>query len=401
MFQDQKTQYPIGEFVIVKIAYYCQHVLGIGHFHRSLAICNALATRHAVTLIVGGREIDSSSEKISYYQLPGLQMDSQFQNLAPCNPEASLDETKQARIEQLTSFFEHHKPDIFIVELYPFGRKAFRFELDPILKGIQTSTLHPCKCYVSLRDILVERKDDKEKFEQRAVTTLNKYFHGLLIHSDESVITLDETFARVSDITIPMAYTGFVTRKSSHRSREEMRRKLQLHDDEKLVVASIGGGSVGSELLEAAIEAFRFLNNSSGYRMQLFTGPYCNDAFYQKLQQLLPEKVKLDRFTDHFPSWLQAADLSISMGGYNTCMNIIEAGIPALIYPFMQNREQRFRAERFKKKGPITLLTPEDLQPGKLAGIIQQNCMIERQQSSINLNGTEGSLHQIEAWHNG
>jgi predicted glycosyltransferase len=30
----------------MKIACYCQHVLGIGHFHRSLEICKALAVHH-------------------------------------------------------------------------------------------------------------------------------------------------------------------------------------------------------------------------------------------------------------------------------------------------------------------------------------------------------------------
>ena len=38
----------------MRITYYCQHVLGIGHLHRSLEICKAIAVEHQVTLILGG-----------------------------------------------------------------------------------------------------------------------------------------------------------------------------------------------------------------------------------------------------------------------------------------------------------------------------------------------------------
>ena len=31
--------------------------------------------------------------------------------------------------------------DLFIMDLYPFGRKAFRFELDPILHAIREKKL--------------------------------------------------------------------------------------------------------------------------------------------------------------------------------------------------------------------------------------------------------------------
>ncbi|HID02727.1 MAG TPA: glycosyltransferase, partial [Desulfobacterales bacterium] len=41
----------------MKVACYCQHVLGIGHFHRSLEICKALAERHETVMILGGPDV--------------------------------------------------------------------------------------------------------------------------------------------------------------------------------------------------------------------------------------------------------------------------------------------------------------------------------------------------------
>ena len=46
-----------------------------------------------------------------------------------------------------------------MLELYPFGRKAFRFELDPVLEGIRDRSLGPCRVVCSLRDVLVEKKN--------------------------------------------------------------------------------------------------------------------------------------------------------------------------------------------------------------------------------------------------
>jgi predicted glycosyltransferase len=382
----------------VKIAYYCQHVLGIGHFHRSLEICKALAGHHQVTLIIGGPDVEPVPENIKLFKLPGLQMDSEFKNLAPCDPDTTLTEVKETRQRQLYEFFESFKPDAFLVELYPFGRKAFRFELDPVLTAIRDGVLFPCKCYVSLRDILVERATDREKFESRALSALNRYFDGLLIHSDENIITLDETFSRYTEIAVPIFYTGFVTRTASNSKREEIRSSHKLRPEEKLIVASIGGGNVGADLLEAVVEAFRIIVDSGPFHLQLFSGPYFPEEKYLHIENSLPANASLDRFTDSFPDWLAAADLSISMAGYNTCMNIIQAGIPALVYPFAQNREQEFRARRLQKKAAIKILSHKDLQTKLLASTMLEMCRMERYPVAINLHGAEKSRQQVEIW---
>lgn len=377
----------------MKIAYYCQHVLGIGHFHRSLEICRVLAERHQVTLILGGPEVQVDNPAISVYQLPGLKMDTQFNNLAPCNTRLSLEEVKAKRAELLFNWFQQNSQDIFLVELYPFGRKAFRFELDPVLKGMRDGALPQCNCYVSLRDILVERPDDREKFEARIIKTLNNYFDGLLLHADNKVVSLGETFSRMNDIHIPTVYTGFITRKSPTTNRPDLRASLSISEDERLIVVSIGGGNVGHELVEAAVQAFPLLTDDR-YRMQLFAGPYFPEESFTRLQASLPEKVRLSRFTDRFPDWLLAADLSISMAGYNTCMNLLGAGIPALVYPFAQNREQRYRVEKLQQFGTFRIIEKHELTAPRLAKIIEPHLSLPRYQCNIRLDGAE----QTRAW---
>lgn len=383
----------------MNVAYYCQHVLGIGHFHRSMEICKAIARHHPTTLIVGGPPVEVAQPGIQVLKLPGLQMDSEFNNLVPCRSDLSLAEVKTARKKQLFAHFEENRPDVFLTELYPFGRKAFRFELDPLLDAIRDGSLPKCTCYCSVRDILVEKKTGREKFEQRVVQTVNSLFDGILIHADPAIITLDETFSRMADIQIPVHYTGFVTKPEPLENRARIREKLGLSPADKLIIASIGGGNVGSELLYAATQAFKIMEGSASAHLQLFCGPYCDEKMYQTLQNSIQENITINRFTDHFPEWLEAADLSISMAGYNTCMNLVQAGIPALVYPFKQNREQRLRAERFGKKIPIAIMDDNDLTPLLLSKRMRQQLESPRFSAQINLYGAEETARQLEIWY--
>lgn len=387
----------------MKVSYYCQHVLGIGHFHRSLEICRAIARHHPTTLIVGGPPVAIDHPGIEVLKLPGLQMDSSFNNLVPCDPDLSLETVKAARKNLLFAHFQDHRPDIFITELYPFGRKAFRFELDPLLLAIDDGSLPNCLCYCSVRDILVEKKSGREKFEQRVVEITNGYFDGILVHADPEIITLNETFSRLEDIRIPLHYTGFVTQAApmpaTDGGGDRIRQKLALSPTDTLIVASIGGGNVGSELLHATLQAFKILEGANSAHLQIFCGPYCDEKTYRSLHISSRRNITVERFSDHFPAWLAAADLSISMAGYNTCMNLVQAGIPALVYPFQQNREQRLRAERLGRKLPLTILNDTDLTPLLLAPKIIEQLEKNRCSTDINLAGAEETARQLARWH--
>jgi predicted glycosyltransferase len=107
--------------------------------------------------------------------------------------------------------------------------------------------------------------------------------------------------------------------------------------------------------------------------------------------------VQVSRFSADFLSYLAAADLSVSMGGYNTTMNILASGVPALVWPFGQNREQRLRAERLADLGALRLLEDEDLRPDRLAAIMDR--WIHRPMRpaiKINLDGAANTARWIE-----
>jgi predicted glycosyltransferase len=378
----------------MKIAIYCQHVLGIGHLYRTLEISRALK-HHEVILVSGGGNANISlPQHVREERLPGLMMDSNFKNIFTTEPGKTVAQVQKERKDFLWTLFEREAPDIFLLELYPFGRKAFRFELDPILNGIRNGDLPRCRVVCSLRDVLVEKKN-VESYENRVVAQLNAYFDALLVHADPELLKLDETFSRMEDIAISVIYTGFVSSAPQSGAGAAIRKHLGIGNNERLLVASAGGGKVGGDLLRSVLEAYAHI--SQELHLHMFTGPYLDDEAFAALKSLENQRIKVLRFTPEFLSFLDAADLSISMAGYNTCMNILATQVPALVWPFPQNREQRLRALKLADLGWMQVLAEPDLDPVRLAGLIErQLAQPLTTKKSVDLNGAARTAAWLE-----
>src|SRR5262249_21602492 len=173
---------------------------------------------------------------------------------------------------------------------------------------------------------------------------------------------LDETFASAKDLPCETHYTGFVMQAAPPRRR--------LAGAPRIVV-SIGGGRVGGELLECAIRASAVVERSHPHRMLAYSGPFASEESWLRAAEAADQSpcVTLERFNPRFLDCLADADLSISMAGYNTCMNLIATGVRALVYPFTggDNEEQSTRARKLQQLGAVEVLEGIDLTPETLA----------------------------------
>ncbi len=379
-----------------RVLIYCQHVLGMGHLIRSMAIARALKNC-AVTFINGGESLSGVEVPpwVSMENLPPISSDSEFQALKINGHGTTLEQVQHVRKHRLLELYEAIRPDVLLIELFPFGRKRFAFELLPLLAHIRlagSSTQVVC----SLRDILVT-KPDQTRHEDWVVSLMNRYFDLLLIHSDPIFQTLDETFSRRTDLRCDVQYTGFVTQDSDTESDLPAGEPTPSPQQMPLILASVGGGRVGYELLENTVRASSLL--TFPHRLAVFTGPYMPDQQYEALRRLASQHPHIDvqRFTPTFQTLMQQAVLSISMAGYNTCMNVLKTGTRALVLPFTghKNDEQTIRAKKLEKRGQLTVLEPEDLTPDRLtAKIVASLTMPHPGQHSIN---TEGGTHTAAA----
>ena len=382
----------------MKIILYCQNLVGIGHYLRSLEICQAFEG-HDVILVTGGPPTGiSPPNHVRELRLPELTMDFGFKKLISADNGRSVDQVKKTRQKKIIDLFEREAPALFIVELFPFGRSAFNFELEPVFKAVRKGDFPGSHVICSLRDILVEKKDPIA-YEQRVIEMLYSYFDVLLVHSDPSLITLHETFSRVDDIDIPIFYTGFITPKPPPNARQTIRNQLGLHKQDKLVVASAGGGKVGSRLLETVVHAFRLMERERSIHLILFTGPLIKDETFDRLHALSVDRMQVFRFTRDFVSYLAAADLSVSMAGYNTCMNILAAGVPAMVWPYARNREQGLRAGMLARLKTVETIGEADLQPVGLASLMNKALAGKsRSRVDVDLEGASNTVKMLRSW---
>ena len=88
----------------------------------------------------------------------------------------------------------------------------------------------------------------------------------------------------------------------------------------------------------------------------------------QLMAQIPPDRpvLFLDYVQDLDP-YMAAADIVVSMGGYNTMCEILSLERPAVIVPRVKLRtEQLMRAEALSRRGLVRLIHPSDLTPGRL-----------------------------------
>ena len=356
----------------MNILHYTQHVLGIGHLFRSLAIDAALAPA-TVHLVTGGPEVPLAlPANVRHHSMPALKMDSQFQTVQTVDQEADLETTWLQREGLLLQLFRDLNPEVILVEMFPFGRKRFAREILPMLEANRAKA-HPAVTLCSVRDILVE-KEDQAKFERKVLGWLNPYFDGVLVHSDPALIRLDETFARVADIACPIWYTGYVAQGPAAADKSSARAELGLDPAARIILVSAGSGTVGEELLQATLEASILLHKPLPHQLLMFTGPHVGADALMRLtaRSANQSHVRIRDFTPRFPDHVLASDLSVSMAGYNTTMNLLACGTPGLMYPFDQNREQRMRLTALANAGYLCILEAADFAPAKLALIMER-----------------------------
>jgi predicted glycosyltransferase len=371
----------------------------MGHLFRSLELARALSD-HDVILVAGGREVDIElPEHVTLVRLPGLYMDEQFTTLMAEDDGQTVDAVQHQRKEIIFSLFEQHRPDVFIIELYPFGRSMFGFELQPLLKEVRRGRFGDIKVVCSLRDILVEKKH-QQNYEERVISLLHAYFDLLLIHSDERMLTLDKTFGRVADIRIPAVYTGFVSPKANPEAGRQLRRELDIDPEEKLIVVSAGGGRSGYTLLNCILDAYPLMTRTTPIRIEMFAGPFREPEEFKKLTAKVVDGIRIRHYTQRFLDYLAAADLSVSLAGYNTCMNLIAARVPALVYPYSKQQEQPLRVAKLNKFIPMKILTDKDIEPDVISRYIHQMLLELRPAEGVqlNLDGAQNAARTISAW---
>jgi len=150
-----------GAGVSRSVLFHVQYLLGIGHLQRLAA--------HRQRPFAAGDRCDASGggppvaelaadSAIRVVQRPPVRArDARFELIDDAG--RPLDDGFRARRRaDLLAAFDAVRPDAVIIEGFPFARRAFRFELDPLIERLHAAASPP-RLICSVRDIVVMRDD--------------------------------------------------------------------------------------------------------------------------------------------------------------------------------------------------------------------------------------------------
>ncbi len=379
-----------------KVLFYVQHLLGIGHVKRAATLARAMTAKGLdVTVISGGDDVpvlDSSG--MTFVQLPSVRAnDRSFEGLVDAEGNPIDDALKEERKQKLLAIFNDVKPNVLIIELYPFGRRQLRFELIPLLEAAQTAAPRP-HIVCSVRDILVEK--NKPHRDEEMVEKVKTYFDDVLIHGDPGLIPFEKTFGRAEDIKEMLHYTGYVVDKG-------LAEKAESNAGSGEIIVSSGSGAVGENLLCTALKA-RLLTSVQDRTWRILVGYSMSDAVFDSLKKEEVAGVPgviVERARPDFVTLLKNSHLSISQGGYNTIMEVLATKANGIAIPYAggQETEQTLRVRLLEERGLIRQIPEDELTVEGLAKAIDLAVSKPLNSSNaIDMAGAQKTANLVANW---
>ena len=353
------------------VLFHVQYLLGIGHLQRTLRIAEALAADGVlVTLVSGGpRAALPIDPRIRFVQLtPVRSLDAGFALVDNAGGPIS-DALRDDRRRALLDAFAKAHPDVVVIEGYPFARRAFAFELEPLIDAVRAAAPRP-RLVSSVRDIVTVRDDPAR--HRAIVERVRRDFDAVLVHADPSLVPFDASFPAAPEIADRLRYTGYV-------APPDIPPAAEVNEE---IVVSAGGGAAGLVLLRTALAARR-AGCLAHHPWRLIAGTHLPEADFAVLQEGLPPAVVVERFCYNFVGLLRGCRVSVSQAGYNTVLDILAARARAVLVPFAAGREteQQLRAELLQVKGAIELVRESELSPQTLAAAIE--CAARREPPNV------------------
>lgn len=385
-----------------KILFYCQYLAGMGHLVRSTEIIRSLVKEFQVCFVNGGEPIAEFEmpANLDIVHLPPIV--EAGGELRSVDQSQTIETVKAVRTQMLLAIFEQFQPDCVITECFPFSKHKLKYELLPLLERAKAAS-KPVQVVCSLRDLIMTQSRSTQSWNKRyddVCELINRYYDLVLVHGDSQLLRLDDQFPKVNQLNCEVYYTGYVAQSPERSSFPEG--LAALHQNKSKIVASVGGGRFGYSLLNAVVNASDTLSQTIPHHIYAFTGPFMPAEQVSQLHQAIAqnENLTLRRYTPHLINYMAQADLSISLGGYNTTMNILQTGVRSLIFPEAaeeQAGEQTIRAKKLAEKGVLAVLSADDLQGDRLAQKIQTALQQQPIPHAFNLHGADHSAVRLKA----
>ncbi len=380
-----------------RILLYSHDTFGLGHLRRSLAVAEQIATDlvEARQLVVTGSMVAGAfalPPQLDLIKLPALSKRSDGRYKARALP-LSLAKTIAWREQMILQAVQNFEPDLVLVDKTPAGVES---ELLLTLRHIKT-WMPATRLVLGMRDIEDDPETTCAEWEANGTRQLHdQVYDRILLYGLRQVFDPVREYAMSPIAAAKIVQCGYLGRAAAPRSRQAVRRELGAGDG-PLIVVTAGGGGDGFELLKNFLDAERFSRILREAHSLVVTGPLMARGKRDLLKRVAGnDRRTVIEFTPDLYSYVAAADIVVSMAGYNTVCETLSQGVRALLIPRVSPRtEQKLRAERLAARGLARMIHPDELSPERLAREIDEALQAPPPQVKLDLQGLSRASRAI------
>jgi predicted glycosyltransferase len=347
----------------MRILVYSHDTFGLGNIRRMVRIAEALVDHDPATsvlLITGSPMLHAFrlQPRIDYVKLPCLARDTAGAYSVK-HLDMEFEDAVRMRAGLILGAAADFNPDIVIVDKKPLGVAG---ELAPMLE-LLTGRSSPPSIHLLLRDILDTPEATRQVWEANDYHgAISRYYQSVMVVGEEHIFDVGGAYGFPQSTREKLVYCGYINRANPNLTAETARSS----GGRPRVLVHAGGGQDGPALIEGVIGALRLAGEDREFDCKIIGGPELEITVRRRLSEATRalHNVEWLDFTDKMSVEIAAADLVISMGGYNSVCEILSYRKRAIIVPRSAPvREQRIRAEAMDAMGLIRMIPLERLTP--------------------------------------
>ncbi|RMH85636.1 MAG: glycosyltransferase [Calditrichaeota bacterium] len=378
-----------------RVLMYSHDAYGMGNIRRTLAICRQLTEslpNISILLLTGSPIIHALRipPRVDYLKLPCLTRD-RSECFSAKYWDIPWKELIKMRSDIMLSAVKRFRPDLVLVDKKPAGIKR------EFLKTVQyiRKNMPRCRLVLGLRDILDDPRVTVPIWRSNGYFDLiEKYYHQVWIYGSPAIFDAVREYHMPEGVARKVVYTGYLGR-PLNPWQATAASDLPETNGNPLSLVMVGGGGDGFPLLNDYLEGVLQGHLRLPANHLLISGPEMPADKRELLQQHCANghPIGLREYTDAIENYLRAADMVVSMGGYNSVCEILSFRKRAVIVPRITPVSEQFiRARRLARLGLIRMIDPRELSPQRLMAEVEaayrgKGLTIASVQDYIDLNG--------------
>lgn len=304
---------------------------GLGHTSRSGTLGQALLGRlpgSSVVGITGAREgLDLLPHGMDFVKVPSY-TSREKAGAVNRSPVLAVSDQQLHRMRSriMVTFLADLEPHVLFTDLYPLGK---RNELADALARVPDT-----KVVFGVRGLLDDTvlHPGTGFFDSRTIDIVGERFAAIHVYTDPQIFRLEDHYDLPRSWEQKVTYTGYVARRPAAASREEARTLLGLDTGARIIVVSFGAGTGKEDMWQAIVGHLHSIRSRFDIAY-MAAGINLEQDAYDRIASLVAADPALvwTRALHDLPTWMMASDLFIGTGGYNTCAEVLSAGVNAVV----------------------------------------------------------------------